>query len=70
VRSLLGFGAGAVSPWVFGVVLDICRAHDASPAMTWGLAWSALGLGALLGPFLTWKLRRMPAARQMANGRR
>ena len=70
VRSLLGFGAGAVSPWAFGVVLDLCRAHDTSPAATWGLAWGALGLGALLGPFLTWKLRRMPAARQMANGKR
>jgi hypothetical protein len=31
LRSLLGFGAGAISPWVFGLVLDWGRAGDACP---------------------------------------
>lgn len=42
VRSALGFGAGAFSPWVFGVVLDATRAARASPAWSCGLAWCAL----------------------------
>lgn len=65
LRSVLGFGAGAVSPWIFGLVLDW-----ASPSLEWGLAWSALGLGALFGPWVAWKLRRMPEAVQLAQGKR
>ncbi len=70
VRSALGFGAGAVSPWVFGLVLDATRAMDASPTLSWGLAWSALGIGALLGPLAALRLRRMPESAQMAGGKR
>ncbi|MBI3042254.1 MAG: MFS transporter [Betaproteobacteria bacterium] len=70
VRSALGFGAGATAPWVFGLVLDWTRAAEASPLWMWGLAWSSVGVGALLGPLMTWRLRRMPEALQMAGGRR
>ncbi len=70
VRSALGFGAGAVSPWVFGLVLDATRAMDATPAWSWGLAWCALGIGALLGPLAALRLRRMPESAQMAGGKR
>ena len=52
VRSVIGFGAGVVSPVVFGWALD-------ASGGTWGLAWVTLGLGAMLGPLATWKLRRM-----------
>jgi MFS family permease len=50
VRSVVGFGAGVVSPFAFGWALDLTGA--------WGLAWTTLALGALLGPVATWRLMR------------
>ena len=71
LRSLLGFGAGVISPWVFGLVIDWARGEPLrSEAMAWGLAWTVLGVGAVLGPLVTLRLRAMPEARQMAGGRR
>lgn len=71
IRSVLGFGAGAVSPWVFGLVLDWARGGPLhSEAWAWGLAWTSLGAGALLGPWVTWRLRRAPEATRMAAGKR
>lgn len=51
LRSLLGFGLGALSPWLFGSILDQLAA---TPSFAWGSAWSLLGLIALLGPWQTW----------------
>ena len=67
VRSVVGFGAGVVSPFVFGWALDLASgglAASGDPrystdAFAWGIAWATLGLGALLGPVATWKLHRM-----------
>ncbi len=70
IRSVLGFGAGAISPWVFGLVLDWTRAADHSTLWVWGLAWSSIAAGAILGPIAIWRLRRMPEAAQMAGGKR
>ena len=70
LRSVLGFGVGAVSPWVFGVVLDAAREGGPAGSWAWGLAWSSLGAGALLGPLVTWRLRRLPGAERMAGGLR
>ena len=70
VRSVLGFGAGAVAPWAFGLVLDAAGAAQASPVVTWGLAWCSLGVIAMMSPVATWRLRRMPESRQMAGGKR
>lgn len=70
VRSVLGFGAGALAPWVFGLVLDVTRAGNASPVWTWGLAFTSLGAGALLGPLAAWRLRQMPDSTRMAGGLR
>ena len=71
LRSLLGFGAGIISPWVFGLVFDWARGEPLrSDAMAWGLAWTSLGVGALLGPLMTIKLRGTPEARSMAGGKR
>jgi MFS family permease len=59
VRSVVGFGAGVVSPFVLGWALDLAGGAKASAdPFSWGLAWSTLGLGALLGPVATWKLHR------------
>jgi len=71
LRSVLGFGAGAISPWVFGLVLDWGHAGGGlSEQVIWGLAWSTLGLGGLLGPVVIWRLRRMPEASKLAGGKR
>ena len=71
LRSVLGFGAGAISPWVFGLVLDWGRANGGlSDQLVWGLAWSTLGVGGLLGPLVVWRLRRMPEAMKLAGGKR
>jgi MFS family permease len=71
LRSLLGFGAGVISPWVFGLVIDWARGEPLhSETMAWGLAWSSLGVGAVLGPIVTLRLRAMPEARGMAGGKR
>jgi MFS family permease len=53
IRSVVGFGAGVVSPVVFGWALDL-----AGEGAGWGIAWSTLGLGAALGPIVIWKLHR------------
>jgi MFS family permease len=59
VRSAIGFGAGVVSPVVFGWALDLAGGGRGSgDALAWGIAWSTLGAGALLGPLATWKLQR------------
>ena len=71
VRSVLGFSAGAVSPWVFGLVLDLAHgASWSSDRLAWGLAWTSLGLGGLPVPLMNWWLRRMPEAARMARGLR
>jgi MFS family permease len=46
LRSLLGFGAGAISPLVFGAILDWTNPHGGGQAYyaTWGWAFVSLGL--------------------------
>ncbi len=59
VRSVVGFGAGVVSPVVFGWALDLAGGGKGSTdAFAWGIAWSTLGLGAMFGPLATWRLHR------------
>lgn len=70
IRSVMGFGAGIVSPWAFGAVLDATRAAQYSESVVWGLAWCVLALGALPGPLVALSLRRMPEAAVMAGGKR
>lgn len=70
LRSVLGFGAGAIAPWCFGLVLDAGQAIELDTTIVWGLAWATLGIGGLLGPLATWRLRRNPAAAKLAGGRR
>ena len=58
VRSVVGFGAGVVSPVVFGWALDLFGGKTNTQPLAWGVAWATLGLGGLLGPLATWKLHR------------
>lgn len=65
IRSVLGFGMGALSPWVFGLTLDLtAQGPDAAGAYSWGIAWCTLGAGALLGPLMTLKLQRLTEKRR------
>jgi len=49
LRSLLGFGAGAIAPLAFGAILDWSNplADGQRRYITWGWAFSVLGLGGL-----------------------
>ncbi|MBM3471120.1 MAG: MFS transporter [Armatimonadetes bacterium] len=57
IRSLLGFGAGAVAPVVFGLVLDTTN-PTGSPASGWGWAFVVLGVGGLAAVLSAWGLPR------------
>ena len=70
IRSVMGFGAGIVSPWAFGFVVDAARSAALSENAVWGLAWGVLALAALPGPLVALSLRRMPEAAAMAEGKR
>jgi MFS family permease len=69
VRSLLGFGAGAVAPLVFGMVLDL-HGGRAAGAAGWGWAFSALGVGGVLGLACALWLRTLPESSRLAGGKR
>jgi MFS family permease len=59
VRSVIGFGAGVVSPVVFGWALDAAGGgKSTADPYAWGIAWTTLGLGAMLGPLATLRLHR------------
>ena len=50
LHTLLGFGAGFVSPLVFGVMLDLGGGEARS--LGWLLGFLSMGLGVALGPLL------------------
>jgi hypothetical protein len=68
VRSLLGFGAGAVAQWAFGKVLDVT--NPGPPYTDWGWAYGLLGLGGALGLVSTIWLRLRPESQRLAGGLR
>ncbi|MBE0558159.1 MAG: MFS transporter, partial [Proteobacteria bacterium] len=73
LRSLIGFGAGAISPTVFGLILDVTNAGQANAAgyiSNWGWAFSMLGFVALIGPWTMFRLRALPESLKMAGGKR
>ena len=57
IRSLVGFGAGAVAPVVFGLVLDATN-PTGGPAAGWGWAFAVLGVGGLIAVLSAWGLPR------------
>ena len=68
IRSLLGFGAGAIAPSVFGLVLDLYQ--DRTAVAGWGWGFSVLGIGGVLGLASILWLRALPEARRLAGGKR
>lgn len=63
IRSLLGFGAGAIAPLVFGAILDATNPQGATPT-TWGWAYVALGIGGLIAILCAYGLRPTSGARE------
>ncbi len=60
VRSVMGFGAGAISPWAFGLALDWGQARfGVGSTHSWVAAWTTVGLGALLGPLMIARFARL-----------
>ncbi len=55
IRSVLGFGAGAISPLAFGMVLDLTNAPG-SPPSRWGWAFILLGIGGAIAAICAWLL--------------
>jgi MFS family permease len=55
VRSLLGFGAGAIAPLAFGAILDATNPPQTT-ATEWGWAFVALGIGGLVATACAWRL--------------
>lgn len=74
LRSLVGFGIGAIVPTIFGAVLDWTNPVGLQESLgylpTWGWAFSMLGLLALFGPWTMFKLRSMPESIKMAGGKK
>jgi len=69
LRSALGFGMGALSPLVFGVVLDLFSSSAGGRGtLAWGMAWLALGIGAMAGPLVILRLRRFSARLSLEGG--
>ena len=57
-RGLAGFGAGAIAPLGFGLILDAANAVGAGPAGAWGLGFATLGLGGAVALLCALGLRR------------
>ena len=72
MQSLIGYTMGMISPAVFGWALDRFQGWQPLPGIdgTWGIAFTTLALGAMLGPFFMWLLRRDPESSRMAQGKR
>ncbi|KKM08693.1 hypothetical protein SY88_22670 [Clostridiales bacterium PH28_bin88] len=65
VQSFLGFGAATASPAFFGWILD----YFGEP-LGWGVGFTLLGLGALVGPVVLMVLRTHPASARLCAGRK
>jgi MFS family permease len=59
LRSLLGFGAGAIAPLVFGAILD--WTNPPGVRLSWGWSFVSLGLGGAGATLCAWALT--PSAR-------
>jgi len=57
LRSLLGFGAGALAPLAFGAVLDLTNPPGVTPTV-WGWSFVTLGLGGVAATWCAWGLSR------------
>lgn len=70
LRSVMGYAAGACSPFAFGLILDygISGTHDKGQA-SWAMAWSVVGMVALLVPAICYASFKKSAAPGNEDGR-
>jgi MFS family permease len=61
LRSLVGFGAAALAPVAFGLVLDCTNPPGAGGRayQVWGWAYSALGVGGIGATWAAWRYGRL-----------
>jgi MFS family permease len=65
LRSLLGYGAGAIAPLLFGAILDW---HGVRTAGAWGWAFVSLGIAGLCAVLAVVLLHRTPDAAALHRG--
>ena len=65
LHSFLGFGAGMISPIVFGIIQDA-----AGPTYGWGYGFATGGVAAVAAVAAMLVLRSMPESKGMAKGKR
>ncbi len=65
VRSVLGFGAGAVAPLIVGGIIDLLTEAGAGPATVWGVAFGVLGIGGALAAAMAARLRGLNGSRAL-----
>jgi len=72
MQSLVGYTMGMISPTVFGWALDHFQDWQPWPGSNgaWGIAFTTVGAGGLLGPVCMWFLRKNPASIRLAQGKR
>ncbi len=58
LRSLLGFGAGAIAPLAAGFTFDAATAMAWRPAFVWGWTFAVLGIGGVIAAFCAAGLTR------------
>lgn len=68
IRSLLGFGAGALAPLAFGLILDLAGNGAAASPLAWGLGFAALGLGGIIAAWCALKLKSVGRGRRSGRG--
>jgi MFS family permease len=57
IRSLLGFGAGSLSPTFFGFVLDFAGGTENAAPAVWGPAFMVLAIGGVGATWYAWRFR-------------
>jgi MFS family permease len=66
VRGVLGFGAGAIAPLVFGMVIDATNPAGVTPSV-WGWAFATLGVGGLIATIAAYGVQRGKLAAEPAQ---
>ena len=49
LHSMLGYGGGAIGPLIIGWILDASSSNSEVTDLSWGFAFAAIGVFALLG---------------------
>jgi MFS family permease len=69
IRSLVGFGAAAAAPLVFGAILDLTNPDASGPVRytSWGWAYASLGAAGLGAVYVAWRYGRLKTPRHQVS---